>query len=122
MRYELRFSWMNPTDPPVSAEGDSPSKAKYQAYLEADWCNDFEDFLKSVVSCKKVSRHKGCLDAAPPFRPGDRVMMTDCPEADSHKGQIWTVKAGPQCLCGSWVVWLTDYPGAFDCQRLKLTQ
>ena len=122
MLYELRFSWMAYGDSPVIAAGSSASKAKYQAFLEADWCNSFEDFLKSIESCKKSGYTNRCsgMDIIPSFAPGDQVIMLDCPEAEKHKDKIWEVKAGPQYLCGSWVVWLSGYSGAFDCQRLTL--
>lgn len=120
-RYEIRFFWMTHGDPPVIAAGSSASKAKYQAFLETDWCNNFGDFLKSIESCKRsgfADRYSE-PNSIPSFAPGDQVMMTGCLEAEKHKGKTWTVKTGPQYLCGSWVVWLSGYVGAFDCTKLK---
>lgn len=105
MRYALRFTWMQPNDPPIIAYGTTASKAKYRAFWDTDCFDDFGDFLKSIVSCKN------CI--------GDTVQMVNCPEAKRHQNKLWKVTWGPLFMCGTWVVWLKDYSGAFACEYLQ---
>ena len=121
MRYALRFTWMQPNDPPIIAYGTTASKAKYRAFWDTDCFDDFGDFLKSIVSCKKITNQP--IDMQPSGRPsiciGDTVQMVNCPEAKRHQNKLWKVTWGPLFMCGTCVVWLKDYSGAFACEYLQ---
>jgi len=50
---------------------------------------------------------------------GDTVVMENCGEAKHYEGVIWTCRTGEQELCGSQVVWLEDFSGAFAAKYLR---
>lgn len=52
------------------------------------------------------------------LRPGDQVVMINCPEARNHLGAVWTVDSLPWVMCGSVVVRLKGYSGCFDAEKL----
>lgn len=52
------------------------------------------------------------------LKPGDQVMMINCPEARNHQGIVWTVDSMPFMMCGSVVVMLKGYRGCFDTEKL----
>lgn len=56
------------------------------------------------------------------FRPGDRVKMVGCGEAEKYAGRVWTVASEPWEVCGSRVVKLEGFSGGFDCERLELVK
>ncbi len=53
------------------------------------------------------------------MKPGDRVIMVDCAEADKNAGRVWTVRSEPWDVCGTPCVLLDGYRGGFavDCLR-----
>ncbi len=52
------------------------------------------------------------------IKKGDKVVMTDCFEADFHKGEVWEVVSDPWEVCGSLCVLLEGYSGGFDVECL----
>ncbi|MEK5331525.1 hypothetical protein [Lysinibacillus sp. FSL W8-0992] len=50
---------------------------------------------------------------------GNKVVMHSCIEAKHYEGIVWTCSTGEQDLCGSPVVWLEDYCGAFAAKYLR---
>ncbi len=50
---------------------------------------------------------------------GNKVAMHTCIEAKHYEGIVWTCSTGEQDLCGSPVVWLEDYSGAFAVKYLR---
>lgn len=56
------------------------------------------------------------------LRPGDRVKMVGCTEAEKYAGRVWTVTSEPWTVCGSRLVKLEAYSGGFDCERLELVE
>lgn len=52
------------------------------------------------------------------LKPGDQVIMINCPEARNHQGIVWTVDSAPFMVCGSVVVMLKGYRGCFDAEKL----
>jgi len=55
--------------------------------------------------------------------PGIKVIMTGS-EGDflEYKNKIWSVYAGPKWMCGSLVVWLEGFSGAYSCEYLKIVK
>jgi hypothetical protein len=53
------------------------------------------------------------------LKPGDKVVIVNCFEADKYTGRIWEVETNPWDLCGSEVVLLKGHSGGFDTARLK---
>jgi|WetSurMetagenome_2_1015567.scaffolds.fasta_scaffold1809900_2 hypothetical protein len=53
------------------------------------------------------------------LKPGDRVFMVDCYEAEKYAGRAWTVESEPWECCGSEIVLLEGKSGGFDTSRLK---
>lgn len=56
-----------------------------------------------------------------PLKPGDKVVMHTCMEAKfkEYDGRIWKVKSNEWNLCGSQVVMLEDFSGAFATEFLQ---
>lgn len=52
---------------------------------------------------------------------GAHVKMTG-DESRFYPGKIWTVKFGPQMMCGDIVVWLDGFSGAYACKYLELIE
>lgn len=53
--------------------------------------------------------------------PGVTVTMTGAEgNFPEYKDKKWKVYAGPQWMCGSLVVWLEGYSGAYSCQHLEI--
>jgi hypothetical protein len=54
--------------------------------------------------------------------PGTKVIMTG-DEGDFPENQKdWIVYAGPKWMCGSLVVWLDGYSGAYSCEYLEIVE
>lgn len=53
------------------------------------------------------------------LKPGDKVEMVDCLEAEKHTGKVWEVGCAPWNLCGTEVVLLMGYRGGFDVGCLR---
>lgn len=41
-------------------------------------------------------------------------------EPNLYKGKEFSVIAGPQCMCGNWVVWMEGFSGAYSCELLDI--
>ena len=55
--------------------------------------------------------------------PETKVIMTGYEASlPEYRDRIWTVKAGPQWMCGNWVVWLDGFSGAYCCEYLKIVE
>lgn len=54
-----------------------------------------------------------------PLKKGDKVVMHTCLEAERHAGKIWTCRSDESEMCGSKVVWLDDFSGAFATKFLQ---
>ncbi|HCA29108.1 MAG TPA: hypothetical protein DEP23_05860 [Ruminococcaceae bacterium] len=52
------------------------------------------------------------------LKPGDQVIMINCPEARKHQGIVWTVESIPFTLCRRLVVMLKGYHDCFDVEKL----
>ena len=78
-------------------------------------------FSNRLLAVKKITNQP--IDMQPSGRPsiciGDTVQMVNCPEAKRHQNKLWKVTWGPLFMCGTWVVWLKDYSGAFACEYLQ---
>jgi hypothetical protein len=53
------------------------------------------------------------------LKKGDKVVMHTCGEAEHYEGQIWNVTSNEWELCGSKVVMLKGFSGAFSCEYLQ---
>ena len=53
------------------------------------------------------------------LKPGDRVVMVSCCEAEKNPDKVWTVRSEPWECCGSEIVLLEGKSGGFDTSRLK---
>ena len=53
------------------------------------------------------------------LKPGDRVTMVNCAEAEKYSDKIWTVRSDPWDLCGSEVVLLEGKSGGFATEKLR---
>lgn len=53
------------------------------------------------------------------LKPGDKVRMVNCYEAEKYKDRIWEVRSEPWNCCGSEVVLLKGKAGGFDVNCLK---
>lgn len=54
------------------------------------------------------------------LKKGDKVVMHTCGEAEHHNGRIWTVSSEKEWeLCGSMVVMLEGFSGAFLAKYLQ---
>jgi hypothetical protein len=53
------------------------------------------------------------------LKKGDKVVMHTCGEANIYDGKIWTVTSDVWELCGSKVVMLEGYSGAFAVKYLQ---
>lgn len=57
------------------------------------------------------------------LKKGDKVVMNDKYYVDlKYQGKVFTVKAGPQMVCGSECVWLEGYCGAYSADGLDLVE
>lgn len=52
--------------------------------------------------------------------PGSKVRMTGYEGRFAENQKDWTVTHGPQYMCGSLVVWLEGYSGAYACDCLQI--
>lgn len=52
------------------------------------------------------------------LKPGDQVMMINCPEARKHQGVVWTVESVPFTLCRRLVVMLKGYHDCVNVEKL----
>ncbi|WP_283606526.1 hypothetical protein [Faecalispora anaeroviscerum] len=52
------------------------------------------------------------------LKPGDQVIMINCPEARKHQGTVWTVESVPFTLCRRLVVILKGYHDCVDVEKL----
>jgi hypothetical protein len=53
------------------------------------------------------------------LKKGDKVVMHTCSEAEVYKGKIWTVASNVWKLCGTDVVMLEGFSGAFAVKYLQ---
>ncbi len=53
------------------------------------------------------------------LKPGDKVVMVKCLEAETYLDKIWTVTSEPWNLCGTEVVLLEGKCGGFATKFLK---
>lgn len=53
------------------------------------------------------------------LKPGDKVVMANCLEAEKYKGRVWEVRSEPWNLCGSEVVLLKGKSGGFATEFLQ---
>lgn len=51
--------------------------------------------------------------------PGTKVIMTGDEGRFPENQKEWIITHGPQWMCGSLVVWLDGYSGAYSCEYLK---
>jgi hypothetical protein len=103
----------------ISVQGDSPGQAKYNAWLTvSDVYESFAAFMREVISCKKVVASTAPIPECD-LRPGDRVVMDGCYEADENAGKIFTITSGPATIGGQACVWLNGYVGCFAAKFLK---
>lgn len=54
--------------------------------------------------------------------PGTKVRMTGSEGLVLENQKDWTVHSGPQWMCGSLVVWLDGYSGAYSCEYLDIVE
>jgi hypothetical protein len=105
--------------PPVLIKGETPSSAKYNAYLQTEgYYGDFAAYMREVISCKKADAVQSTIPDCN-LRVGDKVVMSDCAEAGQHEGQVFTVRDGPAIVGGQQSVWLNGYVGCFAVKFLK---
>lgn len=102
--------------------GETPGKAKYNAWLESESGYDFIGFLSTIDHCRKSRYYSHMKNEAENtnIKKGNQVVMHTCPEASKYSGKTWTVSTDPQVVCGSLVVWLEGYSGCFACEYLKV--
>ena len=53
------------------------------------------------------------------LKPGDKVIMVNCSEAQKYKDKVWEVRSEPWDLCGSEVVLLKRKSGGFATEFLQ---
>lgn len=53
------------------------------------------------------------------LKPGDKVVMHTCLEAEGNEDKVWTVRSDPWDVCGSEVVLLEGKRGGFATEYLK---
>jgi hypothetical protein len=53
------------------------------------------------------------------LKPGDKVIMENCCEADKNKDKVWTCRSNEWKMCGSTVILLEGKAGGFDVSCLK---
>lgn len=53
---------------------------------------------------------------------GTKVRMTGDEGRFPENQKDWTVHAGPKWMCGSLVVWLEGYSGAYSCEYLEIVE
>lgn len=53
------------------------------------------------------------------LKPGDKVRMVNCYEAEKHRERIWEVRSEPWNCCGSEVVLLKGKSGGFATEFLE---
>ena len=53
------------------------------------------------------------------LKPGDRVIMENCLEAERYKDKVWEVRSEPWDLCGTEVVLLKGKTGGFATEFLR---
>lgn len=53
------------------------------------------------------------------LKKGDKVVMHTCGEAEHHNGRIWECRSDEQEMCGSKVIFLNQFSGAFACDFLQ---
>ena len=57
------------------------------------------------------------------FKKGDKVVMNDKYYVSlKNAGRVFTVRAGPQMICGTMCVWLEGYCGAYPADGLTLVK
>jgi hypothetical protein len=56
------------------------------------------------------------------FKKGDKVVMHTCMEAYGREDKVWTCVCDSYERCGSEVVFLEGYSGAFATEFLKLAE
>ena len=54
--------------------------------------------------------------------PGTKVLMTGSEGSFTENQKEWIVTHGPQWMCGSLVVWLDGYSGAYNCKCLEIVE
>lgn len=54
--------------------------------------------------------------------PGTKVIMTGDEGRFEENQKTWIVTNGPQWMCGSLVVWLDGYSGAYSCEFLEIVK
>ncbi|MDH6355442.1 hypothetical protein M2132_001785 [Dysgonomonas sp. PH5-45] len=81
------------------------------------YCNCSGRKITAITSKEAYEEEKRQLSMV----PGTKVIMTgsegDFPE---YKDKVWEVYAGPKWMCGSLVVWLEGFSGAYSCEHLKI--
>jgi len=81
------------------------------------YCNCSGKRITAIISEDAYEEEKRQLSMI----PGTKVVMTGA-EGDipKYKDKVWDVYAGPKWMCGSLVVWLEGFSGAYSCEYLKI--
>lgn len=86
---------------------------------------------KSILYCSISNKTVTCITSKEAFVeesrqksmiPGTKVRMTGHEGTFSENQKDWTVTHGPQLMCGSLVVWLDGYSGAYACDCLEIVK
>lgn len=71
--------------------------------------------ISSQEAYKEESRQRSMI-------PGTKVIMTGAEGLFPENQKEWTVTHGPQRMCGSLVVWLEGFSGAYSCDCLQIVE
>lgn len=80
------------------------------------YCNCSGKKITAITSEEAYEEEKRQLS----ITPGTKVTMTGDEGRFPENQKEWIVTAGPQWMCGSLVVWLEGYSGAYSCEYLEI--
>lgn len=82
------------------------------------YCNCAGNKVTAITSEDAYEEEKRQLSMV----PGTKVLMTGDEGRFPENQKEWEVYAGPKWMCGSLVVWLEGYSGAYSCEYLEIVK